>query len=361
MSITRFGLIGCGWRAEFFTRVAQALPDRFEVERVLIRDPAKPKAQEFLKRWPLPTCATVDELLRDAKMTFVVLSAQAASNPELLAALADRRMPALCETPPARGVPEMTALHELTRRGARIQVAEQLHLRPHHAARIALARSGLLGRVHEAQVAVAHGYHGVSLIRRLLGINFEDATITARRVFSKIVAGPGREGPPTEDKTEDVMQEIAWLDFGDRLGIYDFAGSQYFSWVRSVRTLVLGDRGEIHDEEVRYLKDFRTPVHLKLQREVAGEGDNLEGFHLRGILAGDQWAYTNPFIPARLSDDEIAIASCLEKMAKYAEGGPDFYSLPEACQDHYLGQMISQAARSGERVTTQRQAWAPEP
>jgi hypothetical protein len=27
------------------------------------------------------------------------------------------------------------------------------------------------------------------------------------------------------------------------------------------------------------------------------------------------------------NEDEIAIASCLEKMAKYAGGGPDFYSL----------------------------------
>jgi hypothetical protein len=358
MNPTRFGLVGCGWRAEFFTRVARELPERFEVERVLIREPAKPKAQAFMRRWPLPTCATIDELLRGAKMSFVVLSAQAASNPELLAAFAERKMPVLCETPPARGVPEMTALHDLTRRGARVQVAEQLHLRPHHAARIALARSGLLGRVHEAQVSVAHAYHGVSLLRKYLGITFEDATITGRRVFSKITAGPGREGPPAEEKVEDVMQEIAWLDFGDRFAVYDFSGSQYFSWVRSVRTLVLGDRGQIQDEEVRYLKDFRTPVRFSLQREVAGAGDNLEGLHLRGILAGEQWAWTNPFLPARLSDDEIAVAACLEKMAAYAAGGPGFYGLPEACQDHYLGQMISQAARSGEKVVTQKQAWA---
>lgn len=47
-------------------------------------------------------------------------------------------------------------------------------------------------------------------------------------------------------------------------------------------------------------------------------------------MAGEQWVYENPFIPGRITDDEIAIASCLEKMNDYAKGGQDFYSLAEA-------------------------------
>lgn len=356
MNPIRFGIIGGGWRAEFFIRVAQALPERFHVERVLVRDPAK--AAAFSARMNVPTCGTMDELLTGTACEYVVLSVPCAANPQLLTELTDRKMPVLVETPPGRDEAAMTGLHDLTKRGARIQVAEQLHLRPLHAARIAMARSGLLGNVHQAQVAIAHGYHGISLIRRLLGIGFEDVTITAKRVPSTVMGGPGRGGSPTEETTEKVLQEIAWMDFGDRLGMFDFAGPQYFSWVRSVRMLVQGDRGEIHDEEVRYLKDFRTPVHYHLQREVAGHNDNLEGFHLRGIMGGDQWVYVNPYIPARLSDDEIAVASCLEKMSTYAKGGPDFYSLAEGCQDNYLARLLTQAAKSGERVKSQRQVWA---
>lgn len=72
---------------------------------------------------------------------------------------------------------------------------------------------------------------------------------------------------------------------------------------------------------------------------------------------GEQWVYQNPFVPARLSDDEIAVATCLQKMASFVKGGPSFYSLSEACQDHYLGMLIEEAIKTGETVFAVRQPW----
>ncbi len=45
----RFGLIGSGWRAEFFVRIAKAIPDVFELTAVLIRDAEKGRifAEQF--------------------------------------------------------------------------------------------------------------------------------------------------------------------------------------------------------------------------------------------------------------------------------------------------------------------------
>jgi predicted dehydrogenase len=217
-------------------------------------------------------------------------------------------------------------------------VAEQYQFQPLHAARLTLARSGLLGRVTQAQVSVAHGYHGLSLIRLFLDAGFESPTIRAREFVSPIVAGPDRAGPPAEERIVESKQVIAQLDFGDRLGVFDFTGDQYFSWFRSPRVLIRGERGEIKDTEVRYLKDFRTPVELELRRVNAGEGGNLEGYHHKGILAG--------------------VATCLQRMAEYVEGGPSFYGAPEASQDHYLNLLIAQAVASGAPVTAERQPWA---
>lgn len=49
MAPIRFGLVGGGWRAEFFTRVARELPERFQLAGVVQRDFAK--AQAFGARW----------------------------------------------------------------------------------------------------------------------------------------------------------------------------------------------------------------------------------------------------------------------------------------------------------------------
>ncbi|MDQ1033657.1 hypothetical protein QFZ75_000073 [Streptomyces sp. V3I8] len=39
-------------------------------------------------------------------------------------------------------------------------------------------------------------------------------------------------------------------------------------------------------------------------------------------------------------------------------GFPGPYSLADACQDHYLGLVVAEAARTGRPVTTERQSWA---
>jgi predicted dehydrogenase len=319
-----------------------------------VRDEAK---GQFLERvWNVPTVRTLDELLT-FEPTFVVVSVPWPVTPVMLRELAERGVPALSETPPAPDLEGLAALHELTERGARVQVAEQYQFQPLHAARLALARSGVLGTVSQAQVSAAHGYHGVNLIRGLLGVRFEPCTIRARQFVSPIVAGSGRGGPAAEHEVVESRQTIAHLDFGDRLGVFDFTGDQYFSWIRSPRVLVRGERGEIVNGRLAYLEDYQTPIYADLKRVDAGLEGNLEGYYHKGILAGGEWVYRNPFVPARLTDDEIAVATCLQKMAEYVEGGPGFCGLPEASQDHYLGLLIDRAVQSGEAVRTEQQPW----
>ncbi len=356
MNPTRFGIVGGGWRSLFFLRIAQALPERFEVGGMFVRDEARGQALEAA--WGVKTYRTLDELLRVSDQRFMVVSTPRTVTSHILSALAERSMPILTETPPGADLADLLALHDLSKRGARIQVAEQYHLQPLHAARLAFIRSGKLGTVSQAQVSIAHSYHGVSLLRKFLGISFEQVKISAHRFTAPLIAGPDRSGPPQQEQTILSEQQIAYLDFGDKLGIFDFASDQYRSWIRSPRLLVRGERGEISNNQVRYLVDYHTPITLTFDRQDAGEDGNLEGYYHKGIQVGSEWLYENPFIPARLSDDEIAVAACLVGMDAYVDGGPDMYSLAEASQDHYLGMMIEQAISSAQVVTTTRQPWA---
>lgn len=352
----RFGVVGSGWRTAFFARVARSLPDRFQMTGLLTRDPGR---AVFLGReWGVPGYLALDDLLADRPL-FVVVSVPWAVTPVLLRELAERGVPVLSETPPAPDVDGLIALRALTDAGARIQVAEQYQFQPLHAARLAIAASGRLGTITQAQVSTAHGHHGIDLMRRLLEVP-EDAAvaISARWFTSALVAGPDRNGPPSSEHIEPSTQVIAQFDFDGKLGILDFTDDQYFSWIRSNRTLVRGERGEINDMTVRYLEDVLTPLTLQLTRHDTGHHGNLEGYYHRGIMAGSAWVYRNPYIPARLADDEIAVATCLDRMADYIGGGPDFCSLAEAVQDHYLTLLMEQAATSGQVVRAAGHVWS---
>nr|WP_144028683.1 Gfo/Idh/MocA family oxidoreductase [Paenibacillus ferrarius] len=351
-----FAIVGGGWRAAFFMRIVQALPDRFEVCGVVVRNEEKGRA--FEEQWRVPTFRTTEDLLKAASPSYVVLSVPMAQTPALIKQFVHEGIPVLTETPPAADLEQLNQLYQDIGPAAKVQVAEQYAFQPLHAARIAIAQSGMLGTVSQAQVSVAHDYHGISIMRSLLGIRFEDARIRGYSFASPIVSGPNREGAPVEEKTSISKQVIAHLEFGDKLGVFDFTRDQYFSWIRSERVLVRGDKGEISNKRVAYLQDFQTPIEMELRRLNAGEYGNLEGYYHKGILAGDKWVYRNPFQPGRLTDDEIAIATCLQKMGEYVQGGPSFYSLAEAAQDHYLGMMVTLAADSGETIQTSKQSWA---
>ena len=61
MTSTRFAIVGGGWRAEFYLRVAAAIPERFGVSGVLARDATKRAA--LGSAFSVATPSTLDDLL----------------------------------------------------------------------------------------------------------------------------------------------------------------------------------------------------------------------------------------------------------------------------------------------------------
>lgn len=353
---TTFGVVGGGWRTEYFLRIARDCPEQFSLAGVVVRDAEK--RRKLAAKWGCVVFATVEELIAK-RLDFVVTAVPWAANSPLIEQLVAAKVAVLSETPIAPTLPEMVRIAELVAKGAKIQVAEQYLFQPHHAARLNLASSGLIGEVSEATVSIAHGYHGLSLVRHYLRVGFALPKITARRFMSPIVDGPGRAGPPSVEKIKEAERVVAWLDFGDRLGIFDFTGEQYFSWIRSPQLLLRGARGEVNGMAVRRLVDFRTPEEFALQRRDLGQAENLEGYSLHRIEGGGRTWYENVFVGQRWSDDEIAVATSLAKMGEYVRTGAEFYSAAEACQDRYLDLLLDQAVTTGLAVVGGPQPWMP--
>ena len=351
-----FAVVGAGWRTDFFLRVAAALP-QMKLCGVVAR--SETRAKEIQSDWAVPCYASIADLMQNTRPSFVISSVSAEAMPAVCVELAGHAVPILAETPPATDLEGLKNLYQqISKLGARVQVAEQYWAQPLHAARQNVVDSGVLGPINQVDLSVCHGYHAMSLIRRLLGIDFESARIRGERFTSRVIAGPDRSGPPSEERVVDVETEFASLDFGGRLGRYQFCLPQYRSSIRGQRVCIRGERGEIIDDRVTYLKDQVTPISAQLLRHEAGRNGNLEGLHLKAIQFEGGWVYRNPTIPARLTDEEIAVAQCLFDMQRYVEMGRPFYSLEEASQDQYLALACTKAIETGETIQTEAQIWA---
>ena len=351
-----FAVVGAGWRTDFFLRVAAALP-QMKLCGVVAR--SETRAKEIESDWAVPCYASIADLMQNTRPSFVISSVSAEAMPDVCIELAGHAVPILAETPPATNLEGLTSLYQqVSRLGAQIQVAEQYWAQPLHAARQAVVDSGILGPINQVNLSVCHGCHAMSLIRRLLGVGFEPARIRAQRITSRVTAGPDRSGPPSEERVDDIETDFASLDFGDRIGLYEFCLPQYRSWIRGQRVCIRGEHGEIVDDRVTYLRDEVTPISARFVRHEAGRNGNLEGLHLKAIQFQDDWVYRNPVLPARLSDEEIAVAQCLLDMQRFVEEGRSFYSLEEASQDQYLALACTKAIETGETVQTEAQVWA---
>jgi predicted dehydrogenase len=353
---TIFGVYGSGWRAEFFLRAAKALPDLFDVAGVITRNPEK--AAYFTKQYGVRCFANADDLFAAAKPEYMVVAVSKTICADIAISLMERGVPVLMETPAASDLMALDKLHTSMLPGAKLQIAEQYPFQPMNAARLAFIKDGKLGNLQQAHVSFTQGYHAIALLRKYLGLGFENCEITAVSIPVSIVAGPGRAGEPTAESIIAKNHTVAVLDFGGKSAIFNFEADQHRSWIRSQITQIKGERGELFGTRIKYLIDYKTPVETDFVRKNLGEDENLEGYDLKGIIGDGRWYYRNPYQGSRLADDEIAVASCMDAMARYVRGGDSFYSLAEASQDLYLSLMIEQAAEQKVPLRTETQRWA---
>jgi predicted dehydrogenase len=354
----RFGIVGAGWRAEFFVRIAAAMPDRFMVSGVVVRRPDA--AREFSARWGVPVYPDLDALLAAGPLDFVISSVTWEANPGVITHLVERGLHVVSETPPA---PDAEGLRQLWRDvggTGQVCVAEQYPVMPAHAARLAAVRSGVIGRPTSVQVSSTHGYHAVALIRGLLAAGFGPATVTAQRFTGPLIDPITRAGWTGDDEPKDAATVLATIDFGHgQHGVYDFTDNQWHNPLRFRRLLVRGSAGEIMDDEVIRFAGPATILRTALVRRQLGYDLNLEGYDSEHITLDGEVLWRNGFLGARWSDEELAIAAVMDGASRWArDGAPPPYSLADACQDQVLALAIDQALTLRQPVLAGRDAWA---
>lgn len=358
MGAARFGVVGTGWRGELFLRLGQALPDRFTTCGVVTR--RAERGAEIEAAWRLPTYRTVGELVAAQRPDFVVVSVPRAVAPDITTELVGLGVPVLAETPPAADPEGLRTLWKAVGGSGLVQVAEQYLMQPAHRARWSVARAGAIGQVTSVQVSSTHMYHAVSMIRLLLDAGFADAEVAARTFTAPLADPVNRQGWVGGSEPRQATTTVATIDFGSgRSGLYDFTDNQWRNPLRNNRLVVRGSHGELVGDRAVRLADPATAIESTLVRRQTGLEGNLEGFDLDHIAFEGDVVYRNPFPGARLSDEDIAVATLLDRMARWCRGaGEEPYPLAEGCQDHLVAMAIQESAHTGRPVTTMREPWA---
>ncbi|MDO4962047.1 MAG: Gfo/Idh/MocA family oxidoreductase [Eubacteriales bacterium] len=341
----RFAVIGAGWRAQYYLRIAAALKDVFEVSGVLCR--SEVRCGEISGLYGVPVTMEAEEIAA-GEPDLVVVAVSKTSICEVTLEWAARGFPVLCETPAAMSAKGAEQLKEAVAGGAHIAVAEQYARYATLAAELELVRRGLIGRPEYLYLSQAHDYHGASLIRAYLDL---DESVAYEVVSDEIMLPTAQTLTRMEEYhygvIVDKLRVLRKYRFaGGQAAVYDFDSEQYRSPIRSNLIRILGERGEMINGEFHYLDEENAPRLERLEVSVVPvRRDTLNpNFRLvrevEKICFQGEVLYEAHFGLCGLTEDETAIATMLWDMDRYVHGcGPNPYPVSKALFDCEMAQM----------------------
>lgn len=329
MNKITYSIIGGGWRAEFYLRIAALVPEYFSVSCICVRN--KERAKEISKKFNVTVVDTIDKL-KEIPCDLIVNCINKDDIPKLSLSLAAEGYAVLAETPACTSSEQAKGLLKDFNPKYKIQIAEQFHLKPMYQAIKRIIENGIIGNVNYINISVAHEYHAISLIRFFL--NSDNGKLISQAEFNSPILHTNFRNGEVDNKTyRDSRHTIKIFDFEGKTAVYDFDAEQYFSPIRTDRLLIRGDRGEIENDTVRCFNRDNRFVESKIIQHNSG---NLDGLYNGNITFENKVLYTSPFGTARLTDEETAIATILVKMDEYLKTGKEFYGFKKALRDVFL-------------------------
>lgn len=337
---TRIGLIGAGDRLRrIYVPVLSADRDVYEIVGFAGRSPAG--AEAFAADTGLTRFEDAGKLVADARPDMLVAAVSPGAVDGVLPGIVALGVPVLTETPFCWNVRSGRALAQVIRkRNLLVGVAEQTPFLPHEQIKRILAELGLLGRIVAASNDFAvFDYHGIAALRAYAEIEAAPVAVSAVRAELAV----DRAAAGGHDLWTSAVIEMS---SGARL-FHQYSDRYFDSPQRPPKALrVLGTRGSIFGDEIRYEDPQSGPVETRISRIV--DGNRLVG--LRVEAPGGTIAWDNPFARHPFSDEQIAVAALVRAMARaIATGGVPAYGADRALVDMEVMTSIRLSAEAGGR------------
>ena len=331
-------VVGSGYRSEYFARIAMKHRDLF---RAMFLCRSAEKAGAVSARTGVGATTATQEALA-FRPDFVVVAVSRDHMAEVAIEWIERGYPVVTETPVGASREELETLWGLSRRGAKIVCCEQYHRYPILANGLAQVQAGRIGEPISAYLSLAHDYHGISLIRRMLGVRGEACTIRGARSAHDVAATDSRYGAILDGSPAKEERDVAHITFSSgKTAVYDFASIQYRSFIRMRHLTVRGEKGEWSDRIITHVGEDNAPQRIFLMPEIFPAYRQLDTQALRDIRKS--WT---PELFLDTEQDEFAIASILLDMEAYLKGGPSPYPLEEALDDAWFWLKLNEAVKN---------------
>ena len=345
-----FLIVGSGYRAKFYGRIARTYPTLFSA-MFLCR--SEEKAALMLQETGVPAVLSVEEA-EAFRPDFVVVAVNKTSITDVCIEWVNRGYPVLMETPAGMTEEHLLKLWDLWKAGAQIAVAEQYCRYPDMIAGLQAIAAGRIGIPGTAYLSLAHDYHGMSLLRRMLMTEGESYVIRGERTMHPVVETDSRTGPIPGNPIRERARDVVWVSFDSgKNALYDFSGVQYHSFIRSRHVLVRGDRGEWCDTILYCLDDDELPVREELAPVIPDRYRELDTALLRDARRVPKRGLSMDNL-----QDEFAMASMLYDMKEFLEKGTEVYPFRDALEDAYFRILMEKAlAEPWKEVRAGRMPW----
>ncbi len=344
-------IVGSGYRAEYFGRIAKAHPDIF---RALFLCRSREKADKMTADTGI--AATTDEKeCISFRPDFAVIAVDRAHVAQVAEELINKGFPVVTETPAGDTPEQLLRLWELEKQGAKIVCSEQYHRQPVLMSGLSAVKEGLIGEPSSMYISLVHEYHAASLIRRALMVPVgESFTLRAVSQKSRVVKTDSRTSAFWDNEETDVSRDTALVTFASgKFAVYDFDSVQYRSFIRARHLSVRGSRGEWSDAMLLYADEHGVPQRRLLNADISARYRCLDTQTLR-----DRRKIPSSELNCDTAQDEFAIASILLDMDGYLKGGPSPYPLSEALEDAYFAVKLKEALSSPHTpITSDRMPW----
>ena len=324
--MTRFVLCGTGWRADFFTRIAKALPELFAISSIYTR--REEKAQELSGQGYRAT-TNLDEALSYEHDAVIVASGKEGFFP-LLQTLDARHEAILSETTFLSLSDE--ELNEVEKING--YTLEQYWYNPIYASIKKVLPK--IGKISSVYLSALHNHHAASILRGIFGdLEIKNVKRLLDQNTTCLKTG-SRAGLDRERNLEDYTRKITAVEFTTgEVFITDFSSNQYHSYIIPSHIEIRGEQGVITEKGVVYIGPEGYPIELPFVFHKDDVKNNQE-LSISHVTAGPEVVFVNPFYPCAFNYDEIAIASMLKE---FAEGRLD-YTIKDGVEDARIGKFF---------------------